>query len=141
MTGEELSKIFSLIANGDRDAEAFCHTVYHFFHLIDDLYDGDKDRRTPDEVAGYTAATLETFMMNPFVQAHREQILGVLRVSAFQWIHSERLKSGDRDVKNAVVAEVLKSAYQEIFYLVASLTGGIRHAIEMGTKFRDYDFG
>ena len=128
---------FEEIANGVEPARQCCWAIYGFLHLIDDLYDRDHVVG-PDEMATVVVAFQETVACNPFFQAHREALLALLRVAWTSWVSSE---GPPIEGAPAGARDVLKSAYQEIFWYIASVTGGLPYGLAMSRKFRSYKIG
>lgn len=142
MSQDQVSHVvqsFTEIANGNDDAAHFCASVHAFAHLIDDLYDKDHTPK-PEDVAWVLAGFITDIAENPFFQAHRAQLLAAIRSSLLSWVSSEQFKARE-DVRDKLAAEVLKSGYQDVFFVVADLVGGMNHALVMSTKWRGYDFG
>lgn len=135
----DLDSTFSFIAKGNAYAEQFCRKFYNFVHTLDDLIDRDKP------VDGAQAAlvmlgTLSEFACNPFFQEHRAAILPVIHISTTAFIASNE-KLASLDLRDRLIGEVLKSQYQDVFLLVAFLTGGIDHQLDCDRRFRSYCFG
>lgn len=139
MTSEELSKALSEIANGDVHAENFCRALYQFVHVLDDLVDRDVDRSAGD-VAMAVVSLVGAVGLNPFFQAHRDVLFGAISMAALSWAGSEKLKKSEK-LEHKLAAEVVKSAYQDVFFLVASLTGGMEHGLAVADRWRGYAFG
>jgi len=132
----KIGQIFSDVACGNQEAVHVCWSVYQFAHVVDDLVDRDQvlDART----IGMTFLVFtETVSANPFFQANREVLLGALRTGVVGWIDSESWKHRDA-LKCKLAAEVLKSSYQEFFFQVAYLCGGLLHMQAMSEKHREY---
>lgn len=136
---DEIYAAFAEIANGEESARQFCIVLWEFFHLLDDLHDGDQ-KRSPGEIALVTVAFIETVSANPFFQAHRDLLLGVIRTGAIQWADSERFRAKD-GVVDRLTSEILKSGYQDVFFAVAAITGGFPHALRCSEKHRGYNVG
>ena len=137
MTAEEAIK---KAACGDANAEQFLFVLWRFAHTIDDLY--DDPARNPLVAGNLTAALIiwtETVAANPFFQAYRDMLLGALRVALLQWASSEDFAARG-GVRDKIISGVIKSGYQDLVFLVASITGGPLHALELQKEFRDYDF-
>lgn len=127
------------ISNGDENAAHFCGSLHSFAHLIDDLYDKDHTP-APNDVAWVLAGFIEDVASNPFFQKNAPVLLTGIRSALLSWASSEQFKARE-DVRDKLAAEVLKSGYQDVFFLVAGLTGGMSHALKMSEKWRGYDFG
>lgn len=128
---------FEEIANGNEPARQCCWAIYGFLHLIDDLYDRDHVV-SPEEMATVVVAFQETVAANPFFQTHREALLALLRVAWTSWVSSEGPPVQDAPEGTG---DVLKSAYQEIFFFIASVTGGLPYGLAMSRKYRGYKIG
>lgn len=136
--GTQLDAMFRECACGDENAVHVCWAVFRFLHMLDDLVDRDVD--VPADTVGLTLISfVEAVAANPFFQANRTELLTCLRVGILEWMESEAWKRRG-DLKSALAAEVLKSSYQNFFYLVASLCGGLVHMRGMSAKYRDYQW-
>ncbi len=135
----DVTSAFKDICKNDDHAFGFCLTFWAFVHTLDDLYDADP-RPSAAAVVQNTIAFVEVLALNPFFQAHKLALLATIRVGAFSWVASEEWR--DRSVlRDKMIAEVMKSGYQETIFLVASLVGGVDHALQMQRLYRDYEFG
>lgn len=121
------------------DAVRFGIALWAFAHTIDDLVDRDK-QVTPAMVGTNVLNFVENVAENPFFQANRLPLMGALRSAVFSWVASEEWRLRE-PIRDKIVAEVLKSGYQEVVFLAASLVKGVPHALEMQRKYRDYEFG
>jgi hypothetical protein len=131
-------EMFREICRGDEAAISLCWSLYQFLHVLDDLVDRDVPV-TPEMVGLSFLSCVETFAANPFFQQHRDLILGALRPAVIQWVNSEEWRKRD-DVREKVAAEVIKSGYQDVFYLIAGLVGGLPHQLEVAARWREYDW-
>jgi hypothetical protein len=131
-------RVFQDLCLGNQEAIQVCHSVFQFLHIIDDLV--DKDHPVPVDVVGvHLLDFIETVALNPFFQKHREALCGCLRVGVLEWVDSEKWRARE-DVREKLAAEVLKSQYQNFFYLIAGLCGGISHMAAMTAKHREYQW-
>lgn len=130
---------FREIAAGDENAYEFCRAVFEWVHVFDDLIDRDK----PVETEAAVLTHLKLFAVlaqNPFFQHFRADLLQALQTAALAFAASERLNNAP-DIQDKLAAQVLKSQYQDVFFRVAFLVGGTKHAMEMDKKHRGYSFG
>lgn len=135
-----VEQAIDVAANGDDHAKQFLFVLWHFAHTMDDIF--DEPDRSPDAAARMAMAIInwtETVGANPFFQAYRDILFGAVRTSLLQWVSSEDLKAAG-GVPNTVISNVLKSGYQDVLFLVASLRGGPALAIQLQREFRGYDF-
>ena len=130
--------LFQEVCMGDPDAVEVCRSVFQFLHIIDDLV--DRDHPVPVELIGEQLLVfIETVALNPFFQRHRSALCGCLRVGVIEWVDSEKWRLRT-DVREKIAAEVLKSQYQNFFYMVAGLVGGVKHMSAMAAKYRQFQW-
>lgn len=130
--------VFQEVCLGDAEAIDVCRSVFQFLHIIDDLVDRDHPVSV-DLVGEQLIVFIETLALNPFFQRHRNALCGCLRVSIIEWVDSEKWRAR-QDVREKIAAEVLKSQYQNFFYLVAGLCGGVKHMSAIAAKYRQYQW-
>jgi hypothetical protein len=130
--------MFEDICRGDQEALHVCWSLFRFLHVLDDMFDGDQEFSARAAGLSFLDFT-ETVACNPFFQAHRDLLCGSMRVALVEWIDSEAWRTRE-DLREKVAAEVLKSQYQNIFFLIASLVGGLPHMAAMSAKWRDYNW-
>lgn len=133
---DQIRGMFDEICCGNQDAVHTCWAVFQFLHVIDDLYDRDHVVSI-DTVGLALLGFTESIAANPFFQANRDILLGQLRVSVLEWVDSEKWRTRE-DIREKLAAEVLKSQYQNFFYLIASLCGGLHHMAAVTQKYRQY---
>lgn len=126
MTAAEMVK---QAANGNANAENFALAWINFCHCIDDLI--DDDRLVSSEAV---AAILVTFMVelsgNPFYQANKPMLLGIMVQSINSWLDSNT----EAGIKRAVLAGM----YHEVIYHIAFLTGGWTKLRTLTSSEREY---
>jgi len=125
------------MAQGNAAAEEFCAILFHFIHMQDDLFDKDKPV-TALELARMNYYLISMLAFNQFFHQHKEKILPVILTSSMAWAASEAIV-GTGTIEH-ITAQVLKSQYQDIFYLTAFLVGGQAHLETMSSKYREYNF-
>lgn len=135
---DHFETMFQEICLGNTDAVHVCWSVFQFLHVIDDLVDKDK-LVSPAAVGISLLMFTEAVSANPFFQQNRDALLGVLRVGVMEWVDSESWKVRE-DPRERAAAEVIKSGYQNVFYTVAGLCGGLVHMQAMTTKYRQFQF-
>jgi hypothetical protein len=136
--GPELEAMFRELCRDDQHAVNACWAAWRFLHVIDDLADRDH----PVPVADVGIALLdftETAALNPFWQSHARELAAVLRVGVMEWVDSEKWRQRE-DVREKLAAEVIKSGYQNLFYLIAGLVGGTSHMQAMTEKWRQFQW-
>lgn len=135
----DVTSAFKAICKNDEHAFGFCLTFWAFVHTLDDMFDADP-RPPAATVVQNTIAFVEVLAFNPFFQTHKHALLGTIRTGAFSWVASEEWRERT-SVRDKMISEVMKSGYQEVIFLVASLVGGVEHALQMQRLYRDYEFG
>jgi len=135
---ESIDRLFTEISCGNPAARQFCWAAYRWLHVVDDLF--DRDYEVPvAHVALSLIEFTESVAANPFFQENRNFLLGVFRCGVLQWSQSEEWRTR-ADPREKIAAEVIKSGYQELFWAVAGLCGGIVFQNEISTKHREYDW-
>jgi hypothetical protein len=125
------SEIITLAAKGNVDAENFCKAWCGFAHTLDDCADKDKPV-TPDAIARtFTAYTLE-LAGNPFFQAHKGLLVGLMVQSANYWVASHDRSPTERDIT--------KCFWHAVIYEVAHLVGGWEHMSAVTRKTLQFDY-
>jgi hypothetical protein len=138
LDGESLVSAVEEIVCGDASARQFVWAYYAFIHVIDDLFDRDVPLDAGTVALAFINYT-ETVAANPFFQAHRDFLLGLMRAGVLAWADSEEWRARP-DVREKLAAEVIKSSYQEVLWAVAGLCGGLVHQRVMTSKYREYDW-
>jgi hypothetical protein len=133
MTREEAT----IVACGNKDAEAFVLSFVAFCHMLDDIVDGDKpvdDMRLVRE----SLALIDEMMLNPWVNANRiflwPSIVGCFNA----WIDANKWERDGTPVQQRD-ADVVKGIYHETVFLVARLCGGFDHMRFVTAEHREYD--
>lgn len=129
---------FKKIANGNDEAYALCWALYDWAHAIDDLYDRDKEV-SPEWWAEINLTLLDMAWRNSFFKQNYPALFPVIRQSLMAWVASEKYRAKE-DVQSRVIAEVLKSQYQDIFFEIAFWAGGLAHQRACDEEFRQYAF-
>ena len=129
---------FRTVANGNDEAYSLCYALYRWAHAIDDLYDRDKEV-TPEQWTEINLTILDMAWRNTFFRNHYPALFPVIRQAMMAWVASERCRKS-ADVKEKVIAEVLKSQYQDIFFEIAFWCGGLAHQRRCDEEFREYSF-
>lgn len=131
-------EIFSDVCAGDVNALEFCRHFVAWCHLIDDVADGEL-KAGLEAYVWLNLRMMEIFSANPFWQKHRGQLMPVIIASVRAWLDSEEWKRRD-GLREQIVAEVIKSQYQDVIWQVAYLCGGWEHLQKVTAKWRDYHF-
>lgn len=146
MSGDE---IITLACKGNKDAERLCRAWVTRCHELDDCHDRDKPADAERMASAFLALDLE-LATNPFFQAHRAQLLGLMVQSANAWLDTGKERpdwhSISHDEWNAREA-VLKGFYHEVVFHCAFILGedgnglhGWRCLRRLTQECREYDF-
>lgn len=130
--------MFSEIAKGDSAAEEFLKSFYLWVHNVDDGIDRDKPANAAETAVIHTNLFF-VLSKNAFFSKNSATLLPVVLTSALAYVASEERKNS-ADVLDRITAQVLKSEYINVFFMVAYIIGGWDHALEMSRKWRAYDF-
>lgn len=130
--------ILEVVCHGNREALGFCKAFYDFLHLLDDLFDKDVEV-TAERLGVVVVRAVTEFSSNPFFQRYRDLLVPSIQTAIVSWVDSESWKSRV-DLREQVAAQVLKSQYHEVFYLVAGIVGGLGHQMQVTRMFRQYDW-
>lgn len=134
----DAERAFKTIANGNDEAYALCFALFHWAHAIDDLYDRDQEV-SPERWMEINLTILDMAWRNNFFRQNYPSLFPVIRQSMMAWVASEKYRAQE-DVQARVIAEVLKSQYQDVFFEIAFWCGGLAHQIKCDQEFREYSF-
>jgi len=126
------------ISNGNEDAHRFMRAFYLWVQTQDDLFDRDK----PVTAANLVSTNLNLLFevgQNTFFQANRNVFLPVIVSSSLAWVASEEFVKREAPL-DKLASQVIKSQYQDVFFQVALLVGGIDHCLAIQSKYRSYYF-
>lgn len=129
---------FRDISKGDEEVYRFLFHLFAWFHILDDLIDRDKPFNIVFTITTHLTM-LETVADNAFFQAHKRILLPIIQASSLAYMESERFKLRENPL-DRIGSQVLKSQYQDIFFAVARIIGGVDHMVLMSQKYRDFDF-
>jgi hypothetical protein len=135
MTNKHHEEILEACANGNPFARQFCVALYEFLHLIDDLVDRDVSPPPTDEQIGKLCVQLIlTIGGNPFYQDNRQALEALILRGFGAWLDANELERNQK-----VEGKVLKSWYHELFWHVATITGGWDRSRDICRKYRAFD--
>jgi hypothetical protein len=131
--------VFGEVCQGNNEATEFCLAFLEWVHLIDDFIDQDKPLDDPELVMRINLRMAAVLSKNPFYQQYKAQLLPLMvtgvkaYADSIAWVLRE-------DGRDRQASEILKSAYQEVFWYVAFLIGGWHHMDAMSKKYRHYNY-
>lgn len=131
-------KDLSELTKGNELAAKFVISYVAFCHLIDDIYDADKevtDKRLVLELMLF----LEQIIMNPWVREHSQLLWPLIVAGANSWLDANEWERSE-DKKKRLSSDVIKGQYHEVIWFVAFLCGGFQHQQNITSRFRDYDY-
>lgn len=126
------------ISNGNEDAHRFMRAFYIWIQIQDDLFDKDHEVKA-SQLASSNMNLLFEVSQNPFYQEHRAVFLPVIVSASLAWVASEDFAKREGAL-DRLSSQVIKSQYQDVFFQVALLVGGIDHCLAMQAKYRSYYF-
>jgi hypothetical protein len=126
------------ISNGNEDAHRFMRSFYLWVQVQDDLFDKDQEVTASQLVSANMNLLIEV-SQNPFYQEHRAVFLPVIFSASLAWVSSEDFKKREAAL-DRLSSQVIKSQYQDVFFQVALLVGGMDFCLAMQAKYRSYYF-
>ena len=130
--------VLSEICKGDPHAFYFCTAFWNFCHSQDDLLDQDKEV-LPDVVVFNSLRLIDAIGGGEFYRKHQAMLWPVIMVTIQAYMMSNEWCKREH-VLDRTVSQVLKSQYQDVFFMVAYLVGGFDHMMAMDRKYRMYSF-
>lgn len=110
------------VANGNRDAFAWCWSLWNFSQMLDDLVDGDKPV-TCAEAAHSFSILLVTLSINPFHLEHARHLLPLMISACSRWVRGDEIaQAGNKELARGV-----RCGEIDLFLQVAFITGGWQH--------------
>lgn len=126
------------ISNGNEDAHRFMRAFYIWVQIQDDLFDKDHEVKA-SQLASSNLNLLIEVSNNPFYRENSNVFLPVIASASLAWVASEEFAKRDGAL-DRLSSQVIKSQYQDVFFQVAMLVGGIDHCLAMQSKYRSYYF-
>jgi hypothetical protein len=126
------------ISNGNEDAYRFMRVFYLWVQAQDDLFDKDHEVSAATLVSANMNLLIEV-SQNKFYQENRSVFLPVIFSSSLAWVASEDFKKREGAL-DRLSSQVIKSQYQDVFFQVALLVGGMDFCLAMQAKYRSYYF-
>jgi hypothetical protein len=129
------------VANGNPEALEFCDLWYRYCHGIDDLLDTMVDGRptmTKEKILEIfiTAAMLYNCR---FYRTHNDLLLGIVFTVTSAYADSVAWEKDPKQHRR-VIADVLRTCGDEMFFMIAAITGGWQHMRLLSGEIRERDF-
>lgn len=142
MTDDQSAHTFAIeVCNGNQEAMVFVTLWYRYCHRIDDLLDTREDGRpimSAEEI-------LETFLLAamlyscPFYKKHSDMLLSTVITTTNAYADSVAWERSPIDHRRNI-GNILRTCGNEMFFLVATITGGISHMRKVSQRIRETDF-
>ena len=111
-----------MASNGDKDAGNYLSSICFISRVMDDLI--DKDHPVPPEnICRAFFMLLVEIPTNPFFLRHPGSLIGMHIASYNAWMDANAWEKGNDKLKKTY-AHVMKAFINEIFPMVAYITGG-----------------
>lgn len=133
---QEFKSFVDEVCLGNKDAQNFCICYGEIIGLIDDLIDKDKECKPYDIVRAFNCFAIN-MACNPFWIDNSQHLLPMIINGGNTFLHAEELAKSN-DVEALKNANILKSEWSNIFYMIAFLLGGQEHAVKMMAKHKTY---
>ena len=140
-TNQECHAFTVEICRGDRDAHVFCDLWFNYCHGIDDLIDTMEDGRPtmkPEAVLSLFANAAALYNC-PFFVRYRDQLLSVALLVTSAYADSVAWERSPIK-RRRIIADVLRCCGDEMFFIVAMLTGGWAHVRSVSSRIRERDW-
>ena len=123
------------------EAMAFCDCWYKYCHAIDDLVDTIEDGRPTMSKEEIISIFLNAaFLYNmPFFKQYAHLLFPVVITITNMWADTVAWEKSPI-YRRRVMADVLRTAGNEMYFMVALITGGEAHMRDMSLKIRERDW-
>ena len=120
---------------------AFCDCWYKYCHAIDDLVDTIEDGRPTMSKEEIISIFLNAaFLYNmPFFKQYAHLLFPVVITITNMWADTVAWEKSPI-YRRRVMADVLRTAGNEMYFMVALITGGEAHMRDMSLKIRERDW-
>ena len=131
---EKVAEVIALAANGNKDAENYLADFAYACRVFDDLIDKDHEV-TDKQIYKAFFILMAGLWMNPFFRRNFLTLISVHIVSINTFIDSNKWEkeSGTK----SLYAHVIKDSVDELFGVVAFLTGGYHHMRKVSLIMRE----
>jgi hypothetical protein len=134
----DIKSCFEELSCGNKPAQDFCHAIFWWIHMLDDLFDKDTSV-PPTAVSGISFNLICNVANNEFFQVNKTVLLPTILLASQAWADSEGFKKKESPL-DKIAAQVMKSQHLDIYIHVAFLCGGLLHMNAMSEKYRAYNF-
>lgn len=142
MSDEKEAHDFAVeVCNGDKEAMDFISLWYTWCHFLDDLVDTMEDGRPTMSkeimIQGFLTSAL--LYSCPFYRKHSDLLLGCVILTTNSYADSVSWERSPIDHRRNI-GNILRTCGNEMFYLVACITGGISKMRTLSPRIRETDF-
>jgi len=129
------------VCKGNAAALQFCNLWYHYCHGIDDLIDTKEDGRPTLSNEKIISIFFNAAMLYncPFYMANHQHLFPIVLTVTNAYADSvawERSPVAHR----RTIADALRTCGDEMFFMVAMLTGGVSHMRNVSARIRERDW-
>lgn len=135
MIKPELDNIIREACVSNEQAYVFVNGCFHYFHMIDDLMDGEvKEDNIREYVINLLNFTKDLFS-TPFYQNNRLELSGVIDMITNAYADSLAWESADKPFSS--ISNVIRSQGNDIICIVAKIIGGYNLMRSVSLKIRE----
>ena len=140
-TTAEVHTFRDAVCCGNEDAKVFCDLWYKYCHLIDDILDTREDGRpTMSAEKILESYIIAAVLYNcPFFVQHRAHLFPTVLTVTNQYCDSVAWERSPLKHRR-LIADVLRCCGDEMFFMIAMICGGWKHARDVSAKIRERDF-
>lgn len=142
MTNDQAAHKFAEeVCLGDREALVFVGLWYRYCHRIDDLLDTREDGRPIMSAEDI----LDTFLLAawlyscPFYKKHSDLLLSCVITTTNAYADSIAWERSPIEHRRNI-GNILRTCGNEMFFLVATIVGGVQHMRNVSQRIRETDF-
>jgi len=129
------------VCRGDKNALVFCDLWYSYCHGIDDLIDTMEDGRptmSPEQILAIFANAALLYNC-PFYIANRSHLFPMVLSVTNAYADSVAWEKSSVN-RRRVIADVLRTCGDEMFFIVAMIIGGWEHMRGLSARIREQDW-
>lgn len=142
MTDANAAHAFAVeVCNGDQEALVFCNLWYTWCHFLDDLIDTMEDGRPTMNKETMIQGFLNSVLLYscPFYRKHSDVLMSCVITVTNSYADSVAWERSPIEHRRNI-GNILRTCGNEMFYLIACITGGISHMRNLSPKIRETDF-
>lgn len=130
-----VDELIELSANGNKDAKRYMYDFTYVVRIFDDLIDKDYPVSDKQIYRAFFIA-MGDLWLNPFF-VRNSRLLIPMHIMSCNTFFDSNAWMNDKDKLKRIYAHVIKDFVNELFGMVAFLTGGYNHMRKISLKMRE----